>query len=64
MALGQPALLNLRAWPHLITNDGLEINTATLVTMVQCNTSIARCTRELIGPSDWVFVTLGPLCCN
>jgi len=62
------APLNLCAWPHLIIDDGLEyrgnINTAAPVTIAQCNTLVARCSRQLIGPADWVFVTLGPLCCD
>jgi len=41
-----------------------NINTAALVTIVQCNTLVARCSRQLIGPADWVFVTLGPLRCD
>jgi len=40
-----------------------NINTAALVTTVQCNT-LARCSRQLIGPADWVFVILGPLRCD
>jgi len=35
-----------------------------LVTIAQCNTLVARCSRQLIGPADWVFVTLGPLHCD
>jgi len=54
--------------PHLITDDGVSkrgnINTAALVTMAQCNTLVARCSRQLIGPADWVFVTMGPLRCD
>jgi len=39
-----------------------NINTAALVTIAQCNTLVARCSRQLIGPANWVFfVTLGPL---
>jgi len=38
-----------------------NINTAALVTIVKYNTLVARCSRQLIGPADWVFVTLGPL---
>jgi len=41
-----------------------NINTAALVTKAQGNTLVARCSRELIGPADWVFVTLGPLRCD
>jgi len=40
-----------------------NINTAALVTITQCHTLVARCSRQLIGPADWVFVTLGPLRC-
>jgi len=29
-----------------------NINTAALVTIAQCNTLVARCTRQLIGPAD------------
>jgi len=62
------APLNVRAWPHLITDDGLEqrgnIYTAALVTVVRCTTLVARCSRQLIGPADWVFVTQGPLRCD
>jgi len=32
-----------------------NINTAALVTIVQCNTLVAQCSRQLIGPADWVF---------
>jgi len=42
----------------------VNINTAALVTIAQCNTLVARCSRQLIVPADWVFVTLGPLCCD
>jgi len=41
-----------------------NINTAALVTIVQCNTLVVLCSRQLIGPADWVFVTLGPLRCD
>jgi len=41
-----------------------NINTAALVTIAQCTTLVARCSRQLIGPADWVFVILGPLCCD
>jgi len=41
-----------------------NINTAALVTTARCNTLVARCSRQLIGPADWVFVTLGPLRCD
>jgi len=41
-----------------------NINTAALDTIVQCNTLVARCSRQLMGPADWVLVTLGPLHCD
>jgi len=41
-----------------------NINTAALVTIAQCNTLVAWCSRQLIGPADWVIVTLGPLRCD
>jgi len=44
--------------------DGWGAKTAALVTIAQCNTLVARCSRQLIGPADWVFVTLGPLLCD
>jgi len=50
-------------WPHLITDDGLEY-IAAVVSIVLCNTRVARCSRQLIDPADWVFVTLGPLRCD
>jgi len=42
-----------------------NINTAQLllVARVQCSTLVAQCSRQRIGPADWVFVTLGPLRC-
>jgi len=33
------------------------------LTIAQCNTLVARCSKHLIGPAGWVFVTLGPLRC-
>jgi len=36
-----------------------NINIAAVVTIVQCSTLVERCSRQLIGPVDWVFVTLG-----
>jgi len=41
-----------------------NINTTAVVTIVQYNTLVARCSRQLIGPADWVFVALGPLRCD
>jgi len=40
-----------------------NINTAALVTIAHCNTLVARCSRQRIGPANWVFVKLGPLRC-
>jgi len=37
---------------------------AALITIVQCSILVARCSRQLIGPADWVFVTLGFLRCD
>jgi len=31
-----------------------NINTSALVTIAQCNTLVARCSRQLIGPADWL----------
>jgi len=28
---------------------------------MSCNTFVARGSRQIIGPADWIFVTLGPL---
>jgi len=41
-----------------------NINTAAVVTIVECNTLVARCSRQVIGPADWVFDTPGPLRCD
>jgi len=38
-----------------------NINTAALVTIAQCNTLVARCSRQLIGLADWVFCHTGTL---
>jgi len=38
-----------------------NINAAALVTIVQCNTLVARCSSQLIGPADWVFCHTGTL---
>jgi len=59
--------LNLRSLISLLMMDWSErgnINTAALVTIAQCNTLVARGSRQLIGAADWVFVTLGPLRCD
>jgi len=61
------APLNLRGLIWLLMTVWSKrgnINTAALVTIAQCNTLVARCSRQLIGPADWVFVTLGPLRCD
>jgi len=57
------APFNLRGltWlPMMVWSKRGNINTASLVTISQCNTLVARCSRPLIGPADWVFVTLDP----
>jgi len=41
-----------------------NINVAAVVIIAHCDTLGARCSRQLIGPEDWVFVTLGLLCCD
>jgi len=51
------------AFPMVWSKRG-NINTAAPVTIAQCNTLVAWCSRQLIGPADWVFVTLGPLRCD
>jgi len=61
------APLNLRGLISLLMmawSKRGNINTAALVTIAQCNTLVARCSRQLIGPADWIFVTLGPLRCD
>jgi len=50
--------------PDDVYNWLADYFTAALVTIVQCNTLVARYSRQLIGPADWVFVTLGPLRCD
>jgi len=56
--------LNLRSLIWLLMIDWSKrenINTAALVTIVQCNTLVARCSRQFIGPAVGIFfVTLGP----
>jgi len=58
-------LLNLRGliWLVMTVWSRGHIITAALVTTVWRNTLFARCSRQLIGLSDWGFVTLGPLLC-
>jgi len=48
---------------ELVTRWSGSRGTAALVTIVQCNSFVVLCSRQLIGPVDWVFVTLGPLRC-
>jgi len=66
MRLNQ-APLNLRGLIWLLLmgwskRGNINIHVAALVTigLVQCNTLVARCSKQLLGPADWVFVTLGP----
>jgi len=57
---------------HHVLDDGEDdqtltlgkVNTAAVVTIAQYNTLVARCSRQLVGPAVWVFVTLGPLHCD
>jgi len=61
------APLNLRGLIWLLMTVWSKrgnINTAVVVTIAQCNTLVARCSRQLIGPADWVIVTLWPLRCD
>jgi len=62
--VGLPRKGVVRGHPHVCRRKRGNINTAALVTTVQCNTLVARCSRQLIGPADWVFVTLRPLRCD
>jgi len=49
-------------WTHLKARHLLfEVDVGDIA---QCNTLVARCSRQLKGPADWVFVTLGPLRCD
>jgi len=41
-----------------------NINIAALVAILLCNALVARCSIQLIGPADWVPVTLAPVCCD
>jgi len=59
--------LNLRSLIWLLMKDWSKrrnINIAALVIIVQYSTLVVLCSRQLIGPADWVFVTLGPLRCD
>jgi len=47
--------------PSLYHSKRGNINTADVVTIVWCNILVVLCSRQLIGPADWVFVTLGLL---
>jgi len=38
-----------------------NINTAAQVTIAECNTLVVRCSRQLIGPADWVYCHTGTL---
>jgi len=61
------APLNLRGLFWLLMMDWSKrgnINTAALVTIVQCNTLVVLCSMQLLGPANWDFVTLGPLRCD
>jgi len=61
------APLSLRGLIWLLMMDWSErgnIKIAALVIIAQCNTLVAWCSRQLIGPADLVFVTLGPLRCD
>jgi len=54
-------------WPHWPENPPGRPRvegTLTQLLYLQCNTLVVRCSRQLIGPADWVFVTLGPLRCD
>jgi len=61
------ASFNLRSLIWLLMMEWSKrgnINTAALVTIAQCNTLVARCSRQLIGSAYWFFITLGPLRCD
>jgi len=47
----------------MVWSKGGNINIAALVTIVLCNTLVARGSRQLIGPAVGVFVTLEPSRC-
>jgi len=54
-------------WPHLISDVGLELRVN--INSCSCNYSIEQYfvvegyARQLTGPADRIFVTLGPLRC-
>jgi len=39
---------------ELVWSKRGNINSAALVTIAQCNTLVARCSRQLLGPADWI----------
>jgi len=51
-------------WLLMVWSKRQNINTAAVVTIVLYNTLVAWCSRQLTGPAVWVFVILGPLCCD
>jgi len=58
------APINFRSFIRLLMMDWSErrnINIAALVTIVivRCNTLVARCSRQLIGPADLFFLSHG-----
>jgi len=42
----------------MVCSKERKYNTAALVTILLCNTLVAQCSRQLIGPADCAFVTL------
>jgi len=60
----RPVRLHPSTLLMLVLSKKQNIDTAALVTIAQCNTLVARCSRQLIGPAAWVFVTLAPLRCD
>jgi len=55
----------LQMWFFAIGEARLfSLSISLAVTRLLCNTPVAWCSRQLIGPADWVFVTLGPLRCD
>jgi len=55
------APLNLRGLILLVMMVWRKRRTLTQLLYLQCNTLVVRCSMQVIGPADWVFVTLGPL---